>query len=308
VAAGRFWAPRTSNSEYRPLKEVVLGLPDPDQAPHADPDAVQHLRPVNYARAEHQLSTLAHCYEQLGITVHVTRVERTSEGATCSPDLAGHNLMFARDLFFMTPGGAVIARMGSEVRAGEPRHLARTLSALDVPILCTIHGDGTLEGADVLWAREDVVLVGVGNRTNASGARQAAACLAEMGVRTVEIPLPRRVQHLLGLVQIVDRDLAVVRGELLDDTVRDQLSSFGLSLVPLPEHPDVTHGLGMNVVCVSPRTVVMPAGAPFVRDALLRAGIDVAAQVDVDELLAAAGGIGCATGILVRETPTPQAD
>jgi hypothetical protein len=58
----------------------------------------------------------------------------------------------------------------------------------------------------------------------------------------------------------------------------------------------------MNFVVVAPRRVVMVAGAPGVEAFLSRANIDVAARVAVRELLKAAGGIGCATGIVWRES------
>lgn len=298
VAAGRHWAPRTSGSEYQPLLEVVLGRPG--ALPDLPADTLQHLRPVDPVRLDEQVQALADCFRRLGVTVHELRPDTASDGRSPAPGVDRANLVFARDLFVPTPGGVVISRMGSEIRAGETRHAARLLADLHVPILATVHGTATLEGADVLWVRPDTVLVGVGNRTDEAGAAQLAACLGVMGVSTVRVPLPRQVQHLLGLVQIVDRDLAVVRDGLLAPEVLATLTGFGLRLVPVPESEEVTAGQGMNVVCVAPRTVVMPAGAPGVRERLRAGGIDVAAEVEIGELCAAAGGIGCATGILAR--------
>ncbi|MGQ4516558.1 arginine deiminase family protein [Streptomyces sp. DW26H14] len=319
MAEGGIWAPRAVDSEYRRLREVALGIPGRGQRPPADPDAVQHLRPVDYARMADELACLAETYEALGVTVHElprpAGLDTSSTDARPHPRPAGtlagpaddpavHNRMFARDTFVLTPEGAVLARMGSDVRAGEVRLVARLLASLDIPVIRTIHGSGTLEGADVLWAGPDLALVGVGNRTNEEGARQLAETLAAFGARTVPVAMPRGVQHLLGLVQFLDHDLAVIRAELADAALTGLLRRLGHTLLPLAEHPDITARFGMNVVCVAPRTVVMPAGVPQVREAFDAAGIEVAAEVAIDELLGAAGGIGCATGILSRDRAT----
>jgi N-dimethylarginine dimethylaminohydrolase len=158
----------------------------------------------------------------------------------------------------------------------------------------------------MLWARPDLALVGTGNRTNAAGLAQVSACLP--GVDLVEVPLPRSVQHLLGLVQIVDRDLVVIRTELTDAGTKQRLREAGLALVELPESEEIRHRQAMNFVVVAPRRVVMVAGAPHVETALSREGIEVAARVRVHELLKAAGGIGCATGIVWRQAAAENGD
>lgn len=299
VAAGRHWSARAVDSEYRRLREVLLAIPSPDTVPCAEPDTVQHLEWLDFGLVARQLHALAGVFEGLGVGVQL--VDGAESCACCAADLAEYNIMFARDLFFMTPQGAVVARMASEVRAGEERHAARRLAELHVPILATVRGTATLEGADVLWLDSDLALVGVGNRTDAAGAGQAAAILREQGARVVEIALPRAVQHLLGLVQIVDRDLAVVRGEIAGPATKTVLRDLGLDLVEVPETPETTRCQGMNLVTVAPRTVVLPAGVPQTGAILRRAGIEVAAEADISELLKAAGGIACATGILRRD-------
>jgi len=305
VAAGRCWSARANDSEYGTLREVVLHRPEPGLAPPADPDSVLHLAPADPAALRDELAALADCYEQLAVRVHWLDV-RSPDGA--GQDGPWHNLMFARDLFFMTPQGGVVARMGGAARAGEERHAARTLASLDVPVLRTVSGHGTFEGADALWARPDTVLVGLGRRTNREGARQLAECLAPSGVRVVPVRLPGRVQHLLGILQLVDRDLAVLRGELADAALRTTLTELGYTLVELDEDQEVARGQAMNFVTVAPRAVVMADDAPRTRRRLELAGLTVAGQAPVGALRRAAGGLACATGILSRRLTTPSAD
>lgn len=100
---------------------------------------------------------------------------------------------------------------------------------------------------------------------------------------------------------MVDRDLAVVRGELLPPEIKAHLRQLGFRLIELEETKSVRQNQAMNFVTISPRRIVMVAGNPETKRLYEDNGIEVAAQVEVSELLKRAGGIGCATGILSRE-------
>ena len=73
---------------------------------------------------------------------------------------------------FMTPEGALLARPASTARAGEERRVARRLAELSVPIILSIGGSGTFEGADAMWVGSDTVILGRGLRTNDAGPGQ----------------------------------------------------------------------------------------------------------------------------------------
>ena len=79
-------------------------------------------------------------------------------------------------------------------------------------------------------------------------------------MRTAEVRLPRQVQHLLGLVQIVDRDLVVLRHQIAGADTIELLRGLGFTIVAVDESNEVQHGQAMNVVVLAPRTVLMPAG------------------------------------------------
>lgn len=299
VANGLLWSTCQVNSEWNRLKAVALYLPDPHTSSPEDVDSVQHLEPIRYAVLRQQMNAMGQCYQRLGITVHyLTLLPAFAEAA---PQLPLYNLIYMRDLFFMTPMGAILARMASRVRAGEERHAANALTRLSIPILRTVSGVGTFEGADALWVRPNLVFVGVGKRTNELGFQQVQASLQELGVLCVKVALPATIQHLLGILQIVDRDLAVVRGELLSPASKGALQQAGLQLIELAETPEVTERYAMNLLTIAPRTVIMAAGNSETKWALEQHGIEVAAELDVSELLKGAGGIGCATGIVARE-------
>jgi N-dimethylarginine dimethylaminohydrolase len=300
ISAGRVWAPYQSGSEYGPLQAVLLHIPDRNTPPVEDVNAVQHLQPIDFHRLHDQMQALRHLYRRLGAEVHLID---PSAGARDREPGYFYNLMYARDLFFMTPEGAILSRMASTVRAGEEPFAARALVALGVPILRTVSGTGTFEGADAAWADAHTVLIGTGNRTNASGFEQVKSCLEFQGVKAIAVPLPRRVLHLQGALQIVDERLAVTRGQIVSEAFRATLQGLGFRLMELDETAEVTTRQAMNFVTVAPRRIVMVGGNPETARFLERNGINVVAEAEVGELLKGAGGLGCATGIVHRHIP-----
>jgi N-dimethylarginine dimethylaminohydrolase len=77
-----------------------------------------------------------------------------------------------------------------------------------VPILRSVFGSATFEGADVAVVSQDLVFVAEGQRTNREGARQVAQAFSDAGVEHVEIvQLPYGCGHLDGMLNIIDRDL-----------------------------------------------------------------------------------------------------
>ena len=298
IEAGSLWEPWGVNTEWMPLERVVLFVPPANTIPPADPDMVQHIERIDYPRLSQQMEGLAAAYEKLG--VNVTLIEQLPPRNPPLISDAGYNLMYARDLFWMTPFGAVISRMASMVRAGEERHITATIAKNGVPIAYTIGHDGLFEGADALWLRPDLVLIGIGRRTNQQGFQQIAELLKPYAIRCVAVPVPSTIQHLLGILQIVDQNLIVGRRQHLSNEFRQWCLAEDIQLIEVDEHPEITHGQALNFVTVAPRCVMMLEGRPETQALLQQHTIDVCAVVSVPELLKGGGGIGCATGIAKR--------
>jgi len=168
--------------------------------------------------------------------------------------------LFVADLMFMTPEGAILARPASTVRAGEERWVARRLADLGIPILRTIRGEGTFEGADAAWLDPHTVLVGRGLRTNAEGVRQVSATLQEMGVAVIEIDLPCGTMHLMDILRFADRDLALAWPGRLAHSAVDALKATGYEVHFIPDEAEARHGFALNFVTLGPRNILMPAG------------------------------------------------
>jgi N-dimethylarginine dimethylaminohydrolase len=278
------------NSEYKNLTEVVLYSPGDEVHKLSDPNKVQHLSPINQPLLQEQISNYAKKLQSFGITVH------SMTGGSSSPP----NLMYVRDLFFNTPEGAIVARMASEVRAGEEFYATLELAKNALPIRLTISGKGTFEGADAIWLNSKNLLVGVGARTNLLAYKQIKWTLAQLGIKTHKMAMPKGVQHLLGILQIVDKDLALVRSKKSPSLI-PLLKKFKIRAVPIPESTEVTEAQGMNILTLRPREIFMPTNCPNLKKIYQEHKIKILAEIDISELIKGGGGIACATGIIARE-------
>jgi len=287
---GRLWGRCGLADEWSPLKAVLLHRPGPELAAVADPNDAHMLAPLDAAQAGRQHDALAQAYRDAGVRVHYVQ----------PPETPSPNLMFVADLLFMTPEGAILGRPASTVRAGEERWIARRLAELGIPILRSLRGAGTFEGADAAWIDPRTVLLATGLRTNREGAAQVTALLQELGVEVVPVGLPYGAMHLMGTLRFPDRDLAMAWPGRVPYAAVEALRSRGYTLLFAPDEGELKRGMALNFVTLGPRRVLMPAGNPISQAFYEQAGI-TCHTVPVDQLLKAAGAMGCLTGILERE-------
>jgi N-dimethylarginine dimethylaminohydrolase len=199
----------------------------------------------------------------------------------------------------MTPEGAIFGRPASTVRAGEEVQVARRLAALNVPILLSVHGAGTFEGADAIWIDKDTALVATGLRTNEAGADQVTWALQSLGAQVIRVDLPFGSMHLMGTLRLAGPEIAVgYPGRTPHRAVR-ALRRRGYRLLWAPD-PDEIGRMALNFITLGPNRILMAAHCPRTQAAYEAEGI-ACATVQIDELAKAAGAMGCLTGILKRE-------
>ncbi len=249
------------------------------------------LQVPNPVLARYQHDSLVAAYRNAGVTVFYV------EPCSTPPP----NQMFVADLFFMTPEGAILARPASTVRAGEERLVARKFAELYIPILRYVRGKGVFEGADASWVDSNTVILGTGLRTNADGAAQVKSLLHEMGVEVIKVVLSDEAMHLMGTLRFVDRDLAVCWRTRIPETAVKALRDHEYDVVFIPDEEEAIRGLALNFVTLGPKRILMPMGNPKTQSFYEDMGIKCA-TVKVDELHKAAGGVGCLTGVLERES------
>jgi len=286
------WGPCGIVTEWSPLKAVLLHQPGPELEASGDPNSVQMLAAIDAGRARQQHATLAQAYRDAGVTVYYVEPDQTPPP----------NLMFVADLLLMTPEGAIVGRPASTVRAGEERFVARRLAELGIPIVRSVRGKGTFEGADAAWINPTAVLLATGLRTNAEGAAQVTSLLREMNVDVVQAGLTYGSMHLMGELRFADHDLAIARPRRTPYAAVEALRERGYTVIFTPDEEEVSHGGALNFVTLGPRQILMATGNPVTQAFYENAGI-TCHTVEIDELLRAAGGIGCMSGILERVSP-----
>ncbi len=245
--------------------------------------------PVDCGRFRAQFDALVETYRSTGVEVHFVSGQR--------PDRP--NAVYVRDLYTMTPEGAILARPATRQRRGEERAVAQTLAALGVPILKTVNGRGTYEGSNVMWLDRTTCLLGTSSRTNGEGADQVERELRTLGVQEIaRVAVPYGQIHVDGFISMVDVRTAVISPWLITWDLRRWLLDRGFQLI-VAENLDEVGRLGTNFVCVEPRKVVMAAGFPETKELLERSGVE-AIEVEIGEILRGGGGVHCMTGFLRR--------
>jgi N-dimethylarginine dimethylaminohydrolase len=297
VRSGKGWARCGVESEVDALQAVLLAWPGKALAECDRPEDFLFRESVHVGTMQAQAQAVADAFRRHGVTVHFD-----VPGAAHLP-----NYVFMRDLFFMTPEGALLARMASEQRTGEERHAAAALATLGIPILASPRGGMLFEGADALWLGTRDVIVGVGNRTNVAGCAWLAGILGEFGVRVHRIRAPAAAQHLLGCVNFVDDRLAVVLTGVAPPELVLLLEEHGVSRIDLSLDDESRDGRAMNFVTLSRKTVLMPARCPHARAIFESHGVRCS-EVEISEFLKADGGLGCLTGVLWRNEPSARGD
>ena len=287
---GDLWAHCGIDSEWAPLQAVLLQPPGLELAQIDDPNRAQMLDRLDPARSRAEHDALAQAYRDGGVTVHYVEPDRTPPP----------NLMFVADLLLMTPEGAIVGRPASTVRAGEERFIARRLAELGIPILRTVRGNGTFEGADAAWLDPRTVLLATGLRTNKEGAAQVAGLLGEMGIEVIHVGLPYGAMHLMGTVRFAGPDLAIAWPGRVPYAAVEALRARGYAVLFSPVDDETRCRMALNFVTLGPRRILTAADCPVSQHFFEDAGI-ACHTVVVNELAKAAGGIGCMTGIIERK-------
>lgn len=279
-------------SMYRPLRRVLVRRPDESFAVE-DPELLHYAGRPDLARAQEEHDALCALLRAAGAEVI----------AHDEPQPGRADSIFVFDPALITDAGAVILRMGKELRRGEEEALGARLEALGVPVLSRLTGDARAEGGDMFWLDEATLAVGVGFRTNAEGVRQIRAALEPVGVTVLAFDLPyytgpAACLHLLSLISLVDERLAVVYPPLMAVALWQELRRRGFTLLEVPEREFLT--MGTNVLALAPGQCLMLEGNPATKRLLEEAGCEVLTYRGDEISLKAEGGPTCLTRPILR--------
>jgi len=284
-----------------PLSRVVVKRPEEAfrsrSAIESEWKALGYTRPPDFDRASREHRDFVQLLSQAGAKVLYLP----------SDDRTGMDSIYAHDPVLMTEAGAVIFQTGKPARRGEGPAFADALKAWDVPVLGIVDGEATAEAGDMVWLDSQTLLVGRSFRTNAAGIEKLSEILRPFRVKVIPLQLPywkgpEDVLHLMSIVSLLDRDLAVVYRRLMPVPLFEIFNQKGVHLVDVPDEEYDT--MGCNVLALSPRDLVMVRGDPITRARLEAAGCRVS-EFDGEEIcFPGAGGPTCLTRPLLRNSGT----
>ncbi len=196
--------------------------------------------------------------------------------------------VFVEDTALCLPEGAVIMRPGVPSRLGEAGEMAPHLAQL-YPNLHHITGaDSFIEAGDILMC-EGEVLVGRSARTNGAGIAELAGILAQWGIKTREVFTPAGVLHFKTDCSLVDAETILATPRLAASGCFD-----GYRVIHTADGEEAA----ANAIRFN-NLVLMAAGFPRTRDALLRAGYELR-EIGNSECAKLDGGMSC---LSLRFTP-----
>jgi N-dimethylarginine dimethylaminohydrolase len=282
-----------AQSMVEPLRRVLVKRPD-EAFGSADPAVWNYTSRPDLAEAQREHDALAEILRAAGAEV--------IDHPALQPERA--DAIFVFDPVLVTEQGAVLLRMGKELRRGEEAALGRRLQETGVPIFAELTGEARAEGGDLLWLDRKTLAVGQGFRTNAEGLRQLREIFwTGLGVEVLPVELPYftgpvACLHLLSLISLVDHDLAVIYPPLLSVPFWKLLRDRGIQLIEVPEDEFPT--MGSNVLALAPRKCLMLEGNPVTRRRLEEAGCEVLTYSGSEISLKAEGGPTCLTRPVLR--------
>lgn len=284
-----YWGDWGVVSEVDDLKAVLMRRPG-KEIENFDYREVRFKEPINVEKFRQQHDNLAQIYRDHGVKVYYVENQREDRP----------NALFMRDLVFMTPEGAIVTRPAMAARRGEERYVAEALAKIGVPIVRTINGDGTFEGAMGMWVDRHTVILGTGCRTNKAGYEQVEYELRRMDVtEIIPMQIPYGHAHIDGLLNFASHDVAMIHACQVPYDVCDVLKRKGIKILESPSQTEAKETLGVNFVAIKSGLVVQPAGNPRCKELLEKNGIEVI-SIDFSEILKGWGAIHCTTVFLKR--------
>jgi dimethylargininase len=196
--------------------------------------------------------------------------------------------VFVEDTALCLPQGAVIMRPGAPSRLGEAAEMAPHLQALYGQVVAITAKDSFIEGGDILVTEREI-LVGRSARTNAAGIADLTRLVAPWGHKVREVHTPPGVLHFKTDCSLLDADTVLSTRRL---SASGCFKGYRVIDVATGEEA-AANTIRFNDL------VLMPAGFPKTRDAILAAGLTVR-EIGNSECAKLDGGMSC---LSLRFTP-----
>ncbi|MCP0886566.1 nitrate reductase [Ligilactobacillus sp. WILCCON 0076] len=244
-----------------------------------------HPEPLQQEILLAEYQQLLDAYAKAGVTV---------EKLTPTVDMS--NAVFARDFGGCVKEGYILGNFKKEIRFKERQAYENKMQELGVPKLAEVT-TGYFEGGDFAFLRENVVAVGILDRTDQQGFETIKKALEPLGYQVYSVVADARYLHLDMCFNLVDEHLAVAYKEGLPAEFLELLKKLDIEIIPVEEEAIFKHGC--NLESIGEHKVISLQQNKAVNDALRLRGMDVI-ELDISETLKAGGGPHCMTFPLQR--------
>ena len=278
------------NSEYGPLRDVLLGKPDyykwlPTSSISKATLASGEAYDLQAAQAQHR--EMVDAYERAGVKVHFVEPE---------PDLPYQ--VYTRDSSFMTPYGAVVCQMNQWWRRGEYGPVIRFYAGLGIPMFDMVTASA-FEGGDFDVIEPGCVLIGFcGERSQEPAARQIGRWFETEGWEVRLERIDPFYVHIDLMVCMLAEKLAAVCPDTTSDGVLDWLKAKGIEIVPVSFRDTML--LGCNVMSLGNDRVLSTRQSSDLNSKLRANGFEVF-DPEVSIFTKGGGGVHCMAQPLRRD-------
>lgn len=260
----------------------------------AQSQELHYLETPDFAEAIREYDVFLRILEDAGIQLHFLPPD---------DDLTPDSI-YVRDATMITPLGLLPTRMGKPQRMAEPEVNGSYYKAQGFEVLPSLEGRASLEGGDVVWLRNNIVMIGHTYRSNAQGLTQVEHLMdGSATVLRVQLPHyrgPQDVFHLMSVLSPLDRDLLLIYSPLMPIAVRQWLLDQGYGFVEVPD--EEFESMACNVLALGPRFCLALEGNPITRRRMEKAGCDVRLYKGREISIKGMGGPTCLSRPLIRES------
>lgn len=218
-------------------------------------------------------------------------------------DNVGLDSIYTHDSLKITEKGAIFFNTGKVLRQKEGLEVEKKFKEIGIDTLGWIKAPGKIEGGDVVWIDEKTVAIGRGYRTNDEGIRQFKELTKDIVDEYIIVPMPHgngeaECLHLMSIISIVDKDLAVVYSKYMPVPFREYLIKKGFELVEVNDKE--YDNLGSNVLALAPRVCVLMEGNKDIYDKLNGKGCKLYTYPGPELSFKGTGGPTCLTCPVTR--------
>ena len=302
-----------AQSEYRPLKTLLLHRPQPEDLLWVREDNLSYYNftsPVDPELYLAEYEAMVEAFSAKGVEIlFLTEVLKDNREAL-NYISRRPNLVFMRDMATVYDQGAVIMNPYLKGRQWDGWVVRECFKALGIPILGEITYPGYLEGGGNLFLRDRIGIVSICDRTTEDAISQLASFTLKRSLdQLIVVNVPQGNIHLDSLFMVIDEDLAFLNRDILDISPAKILRASGSEkyiwlsgyLNELGfESIDGKTAFGMCYVAYTPRHVIGYKHTDENAGAIESRG-GVITGVPGFELFKGDGGVHCMTCPLLRE-------